>query len=57
MSEEKQSQETEGKINDAESVEETTPQPERGIEEEIEALAAEAEGRRVTNRRSSSVRN
>ncbi|WP_299765097.1 DUF349 domain-containing protein [uncultured Dokdonia sp.] len=43
MSEEKQSQETEGKINDAESVEETTPQPEKGIEEEIEALAAEAE--------------
>ncbi|GGG10248.1 hypothetical protein GCM10011344_08640 [Dokdonia pacifica] len=43
MSEEKQSQETEGKINDAESVEETTPQPERGLEEEIEALAAEAE--------------
>ncbi|MFT5890860.1 MAG: hypothetical protein ACI9Y7_000958 [Dokdonia sp.] len=43
MSEEKQSQETEGKIQDAEAVEETTPQPEKGLEEEIEELAAEAE--------------
>ena len=43
MSEEKQSQETEGKNQDAESVEETTPQPEKGLEQEIEGLAAEAE--------------
>lgn len=43
MSEEKQSQQTEGKNQDAEAIEETTPQPEKGLQEEIEALAAEAE--------------
>lgn len=43
MSEEKQSQQTEGKNQDAEAIEETTPQPEKGLQEDIEALAAEAE--------------
>ena len=43
MSEEKQSQETEGKNQDAEAIEETTSQPEKGLEQEIEGLAAEAE--------------
>ncbi len=43
MSEEKQSQETEGKNQDAEAIEETTPQPEKGLQDEIAALAAEAE--------------
>ncbi|MFC4635724.1 DUF349 domain-containing protein [Dokdonia ponticola] len=43
MSEEKQSQETEGKNQDAEAIEETTPQPKKGLQDEIAALAAEAE--------------
>ena len=40
MSEEKQSQETEGKNQDAEAIEETTPQPKKGLQDEIAALAA-----------------
>ena len=43
MSEEKQSQKTEGEIKDTEAQEEMTSQPEKGIQEEIEALAVEAE--------------
>lgn len=42
MSEEKESQETEGKIKKTEAVEETTSQEENTIEEEAEALATEA---------------
>lgn len=42
MSEEKESQETEGKIKKTEAVEETTSQAENGIEEEAEVLATEA---------------